>query len=83
MNTLLDSVTHDTALPQDWWDHFHGLTGVNPSGHIVWAYPRDGWARLGGFPMAVTVFGAQQLDMFYALRRSDPDTRTPGRPAPR
>ena len=46
----LEPHEYDTAIPQDWWDRAHAVTGDNPRDYnIVWCYRNS----LLGFPMAL------------------------------
>jgi len=52
MQRTYPAFTYDTALPQDWYDEATNLTGINPSGHIVWAY-EDGSIFGTAYPVDV------------------------------
>jgi hypothetical protein len=55
-------VTFDWAFPLTFQQAVEQATGENPSGHIVWAYPKAGkWAGLFGVPIPVTHEGEWML----------------------
>ena len=49
---------YDSAMPQNLYEGIHRVTGRNPCGHIVMAYPQG--SIFGGL-QAVTAEGAQLL----------------------
>jgi len=53
-----EKITFDWALPQTFYDAVTSITGLNPSQHIVWAYPKG---LFGGTPCAVTEEGRKML----------------------
>ena len=67
MQRTYPAFTYDTALPQDWYDEATNLTGINPSGHIVWAY-EDG--AVFGSAFAVDAIGELIL-LMYDLDTTD------------
>ena len=60
-------VAFDQATPQAWYRRAMDLTGENPWGSVVWAYPDDG--GLLGEPIATDERGRKILEQIstYAL----------------
>jgi len=55
-------VTFDWAFPLTFQQAVEQATGENPSGHVVWAYPKAGkWAGISGVPIPVTPEGEWML----------------------
>ena len=51
---------YDWAMPQEWFDEASDLTGMNPSGHVVWLY--DSRAPVFGRPFGLTDKGRQIVE---------------------
>lgn len=56
-----DGITFDGSLPQGFYDQIYNLTGHNPMGNIVYAYPPQ---HEHGWPVATTQAGAVMLGAF-------------------
>ena len=57
--------TYDTALPQDWWDKCHAVSGENPIDYaIVWCYDDS----LMGYPVALDARSAKYLSFVQQVR---------------
>ena len=55
----------DTALPQDWWDAAHAVSGENPIDYaIVWCYDDSNY----GYPVALDARSAKFLAFVQAVR---------------
>jgi hypothetical protein len=57
----------DWAMPQVWATACQNATGVNPSGQVVWFYPKDkdSYGHLGGRPWGLTDLG------WYLIHRTE------------
>lgn len=56
-----ERITFELALPQTFYNYVTEITGLNPSQHIVWAYPKG---LFGGTPCAVTEEGREMLQAY-------------------
>jgi len=62
----LELEVYDTALPQDWVDDFHKVTGVYPVGLFVWCYDN---AKTFGEPYPLTMAAFKLLLQYERARK--------------
>lgn len=63
----ISEMEYDTALPQDWFENFHLVTGFSPVGTVVWLYPEG---SIFGEPYPVTEEAAEELRVYEKYKNS-------------